>query len=105
MPVAPVAIPSPSRLSLSPVCPLSMSTFSFPSPGGPGPTSLRALSLDSFCRSDIDERTVPAAGGGGGGGDGGVETGQFVFSRRVGDLGCRPLSAVNSASEGLKGRT
>lgn len=70
------------------------------------PISLRARSLDSFCVSDINERTVPvaegeeggpAAGGGGGGDEADVE--RFVFSWRV------PLSAVKLASEGLKGRT
>ena len=92
-----------------------MSAFSFPSPGGPGPISLRAPSSDSFCVSNIDERTASAAGGGddsseegggdGGGGGGAAELGQLVVSRRVGHLGCRPLSAVKSASEGLKSRT
>ena len=59
-------------------CARHLSTFSFPSLEGPGPTSLRAPPPGPVCISDIDERTVSAvcaAEGGGGGGGGGADGG------------------------------
>ena len=44
-----------------------------------------------------EERTLPP---GGGGGRGGAEIGRLGFSRRVGVLVCRSLSAVKSVSDG-----
>jgi len=107
-PVTPVAVSTPPPLSrISPSRSPAVSAFSFPSSEGPGATSLKAPSFDPICVSDIDERAVPAGctggrGGGGGGraGGGGAEVGGFVAWLMGMVLGCRPLLAMELASEG-----
>lgn len=61
--IAPVAVRSLSRLCLSLLYPSPISAFSFPLLKELGPILLRAPSLDSIYISDIDERTISAAGG------------------------------------------
>ena len=73
----PTTVWSPSSLCPSPLCPSRVSTFSSP-PKEPGSIFLRALSLNSTCVSEIDEKAVSAGkdgGGGGGGGGGGAAIG------------------------------